>query len=291
MDILNCVMIRKNMELTMKKEPTLKKLITLGPAGTYSEIAAKKFIKELNIQAKIMYEPSIDFCFESFKTADYLVLPLENSIDGYIQRTLDLLNISNAFITHELKLPITFSLVSNETSIEDIETIYVQFKTRNQCQNFFFKYKHFKFVITDSNSQSLLLHQKNPKKTATVIPTHLVKSPHLLTINQLADDQFNQTRFILVDKQKFDHINEINLKALISLTPTLDKPGLLYHLLSYFTNLNINLKSIISRPKASTISAYEFFLEIDVTHKTLEQLIKTISALSNLNIKLLGVYK
>ncbi len=275
----------------MKKDKKVKKLITLGPSGTYSEIAAKKFIKQLNLQVKITYEPSIDYCFHGFKTADYLVLPIENSIDGYIQRTLDLLNISNAFIISELNLPITFSLVSNEASLEDIETVYVQFKTKNQCLDFFFHYKHLKFVITDSNSQSLALHLKNPKHTAAVIPSHLVKSFYQLTIHHIEDQLTNQTRFILIGKNQISPDLNIDYKALISLSPTIDKPGLLYHLLSYFTELNINLKSIISRPKMNTLNAYEFFLEVDVNGNTLDQLLKTIHQNKNLNMKLLGVYK
>src|SRR5690606_29877401 len=106
----------------------MKKLVTLGPAGTYAEIAAKAFIKNLKEDIKLSYEPSIDFCFEGFRESDYLVIPLENSIDGYIQRSLDLLLLHQASIIDEVNLPITFSLVSNEVSLDHVDTIYVQFK-------------------------------------------------------------------------------------------------------------------------------------------------------------------
>lgn len=269
----------------------MKTLVTLGPSGTYSEIAAKKLIKSLNLDVKLVFEPSIDFCFDRFKTADYLVLPLENSIDGYVQRTLDLLyQHKNYFINKELSIPITFSLVSSETSLNDVETIYVQFKTQNQCMNFFHQFKHFKYVITDSNSQSLNLHLKNPKKTAAVVPTHLVKQPHLLTIHHLEDQSTNQTRFVLIDKSLWDKKTEDPLKALLVLSPEVDKPGLLYNLLGHFASLNVNLSSIMSRPKKDKVGTYHFFLELNILSNNLDSLLDTLKKSTDLNIILLGVY-
>ncbi len=269
----------------------LKKLVTLGPSGTYSEIAAKKFINTLNLDAKLVFEPSIDFCFDRFKTADYLVLPLENSIDGYVQRTLDLLyDNKNYFINKELSIPITFSLVSSETSLDDVETIYVQFKTQNQCMNFFHQFKHFKYVITDSNSQSLNLHLKNPSKTAAVIPTHLVRKHHQLTINHIEDQSTNQTRFVLIDKSLWDKSQSAKMKVLLVLSPNVDKPGLLYNLLGHFAKLNINLSSIMSRPKKDKVGTYHFFLELNILSNNFDSLLETLKLSKDLNITLLGVY-
>ncbi|MBN3490307.1 ACT domain-containing protein [Acholeplasma equirhinis] len=269
----------------------MKKVVTLGPAGTYSEIATKKLLKVLNMDAKILFEPSIDFCFEKFKETDYLVLPLENSIDGYIQRTLDLLNSNeHYYINKELSIPITFSLVSNEVSMDEIETVYVQFKTQNQCLNFFHQFKHLKFVITDSNVQSLNLHLKNPKKTAAVVPTHLVSNKHQLVINHIEDELTNQTRFVLIEKKLWEERVEKNLKVLLVLSPNVDRPGLLYNLLGTFAKHNINLSSIMSRPKKDKIGTYHFFLELNLQSKNLKELLQTLKNSIDLNIKILGVY-
>lgn len=269
----------------------LKKVVTLGPAGTYSEIATKKLLKVLNMDAKILFEPSIDFCFEKFNETDYLVLPLENSIDGYIQRTLDLLNSNeHYYINKELSIPITFSLVSNEVSMDEIETVYVQFKTQNQCLNFLHQFKHLKFVITDSNVQSLNLHLKNPKKTAAVVPTHLVSNKHQLVINHIEDELTNQTRFVLIEKKLWEERVEKNLKVLLVLSPNVDRPGLLYNLLGTFAKHNINLSSIMSRPKKDKLGTYHFFLELNLQSKNLKELLSTLKNSIDLNIKILGVY-
>src|SRR5690554_7319519 len=93
----------------------MAKLMTLGTNLSYSDLASKQFIKQLNLDVTIYFEPSIDSAFHALKNAKYLVLPIENAIDGYIQRTLDLLYKHNFYITHVLELPVDFSLVSDET--------------------------------------------------------------------------------------------------------------------------------------------------------------------------------
>ncbi len=267
----------------------MKKLVTLGPAGTYAEIAAKNLVKQLGEDIKISYEPSIDFCFESFKNIDYLVVPLENSIDGYIQRSLDLLLQHPAYIIKEIVLPISFSLVSNEVSLDLIDTIYVQFKAKNQCLNFLHQFKNWKFIITDSNAESLALHLKNPGKTAAIVPSHLVRNDFSLVVNNLQDETTNQTRFILV-KHEIDKPQKKEYKAMIVMSPNIDKPGLLHHLLSLFANHQINLTSILSRPKRKNPGTYNFFLELKLEGTSFESLQSILKQANGLDIKLLGVY-
>ena len=77
----------------------MAKLITLGSNLNFSSISATKFIKALNLDVDVSYEHSIDSAFKALEGADYLVLPIENAIDGYIQRTLDLIYKYDYFIT------------------------------------------------------------------------------------------------------------------------------------------------------------------------------------------------
>lgn len=267
----------------------MKKLVTLGPAGTYAEIAAKAFIKNLKEDIKLSYEPSIDFCFEGFRKSDYLVIPLENSIDGYIQRSLDLLLLHQASIIDEVNLPITFSLVSNEVSLDHVDTIYVQFKAKNQCLNFLHQFKNWKYIITDSNAESLALHLKNPTKTAAIVPGHLVKNDFSLVINNLQDEASNQTRFVLI-KHQIEKPKKPTFKAMIVMSPNVDKPGLLHNLLGMFASHQINLTSILSRPKRKSPGTYHFFLELKLDSASFESLLSVINEAKGLDIKLLGVY-
>src|SRR5690554_2884378 len=152
----------------------MNKLITLGSPKNYSGIASIKINQLLNLNANILYEPSIDSAFKELKDANFLVLPIENDIDDYIQRTLDLLYKYDYFITNVLELPVRFSLVSEAQKLDDIDTVYVQFKAKNQCLDFLEKLTHVHYIITDSNDESLRLLLKNSQKSAAIVPTHFV---------------------------------------------------------------------------------------------------------------------
>ena len=178
----------------------MPKLITLGSPLNYSGLATNLFIKQLNLDVDVVFEPSIDSAFKALKGADYLVLPIENAIDGYIQRSLDLLYKYDYYITHMLSLTVDFSLVSNETSLDHIHTIYVQFKAKNQCLDFLETLPHVKYIITDSNTESLELHLNKSAGSAAIIPKHLIDKPFLLTIHNVHDQMLNHTRFALIEK-------------------------------------------------------------------------------------------
>jgi prephenate dehydratase len=268
----------------------MKKLITLGSRLSYSDLASKAIIHQLTLDAQIFFEPSIDSAFKTFKSADFLVLPIENAIDGYIQRTLDLLYKHNYFITNVIELPVDFSLVSNVTSLDEIQTVYVQFKAKNQCLDFLENLAHVKYITTDSNTESLdkMLLDKN--NSAAIIPKHLIQTHFLLTIHNIHDRKLNHTRFALIEKSITIPIIDKLIKAMLSITPKLDQIGLLYDLLKHFKNLDINLSSIISRPRMEKTSPYHFFLEIDTLPNQLDVLLKQLQLDNALDIKILGVY-
>ena len=122
-------------------------------------------------------------------------------------------------------------------SLDLVDTIYVQFKAKNQCLNFLESLPNVKYIITDSNSESLdklLNHELN---SAAIIPKHLIDRHFLLTIHNIHDDELNHTRFAFIEKRKIMPKHKIELKALLSIQPKIDKVGLLYNLLQHFKKL------------------------------------------------------
>ena len=266
------------------------KIHTLGPKGTYSEIASEQFKSKLTYNYEIILHPSIDHVFNQLNENDLLVLPFENRVDGYIQRTIDLIHQNNLYINSILSLNISFSFISNEKKINDIKNIYVQFKAKKQVLNFLSKYQGFNFIITESNSESLNLYLKNQSNSAVIIPSHLVLNDYNIVINNIEDIKDNMTKFVLVscDLKLTNHHK--SLKVFISLTPNDDKPGLLYDLLSDFKKLNINLSAIISRPRKDVINKYHFYLELDTYLKDFNNLKNILKNNKSLTTKILGVY-
>ncbi|WP_162164059.1 prephenate dehydratase [Acholeplasma hippikon] len=268
----------------------MKKIITLGPSGTYAEIASQKFNIDLSLSSLIEMENTIDQVFKKAYLGDYLVLPFDNSIDGYVQRTLDLLYESNYYITHVNELSIDFSLISNENSLENIKNVYVQFKAHAQCYNFLKNFSHFNYITTDSNTESLNRFTASPNESCTIIPTHLISSNFELIIHHVHDTLDNKTRFVLLENKLNIPDFEV-IKAYVVLSPNIDQPGLLHDILYSFKMLNINLTSIISRPKKNTSGKYNFFIELSFLRENYNDLINELEKNKNFSTKILGVYK
>ena len=265
----------------------MKDLAVLGPKGTYCDIATKKLNGEYNIK----YYPSI--LKTSLAVDDDVdgLLPFENSLDGFVMETLDNLIKLDYSIIEQVKLPITFSFVSN-CKIEDVKEVYVQFKAYGQCIHFFSE-NDFKINITESNISSLNELISSHQCCGAVVPTHVVENYRFNTvIDNVADSINNETRFIYVSKDKKYKLND-NLCASLSLTPLEDKPGVLFSILEMFNNYHFNLKAILSRPRKDEMGKYIFFIELELLKEEINKLNDLINTLNNdltINVKLLGIY-
>lgn len=99
------------------------------------------------------YYPTIDEVFNAVcnddgtGVCDIGIVPIENTLDGYVQRTLDLLLEKQVGILDEHMVPVQFALVANSHSVEDISTLYVQFKANLPVQKIYKFIKSYKYCI------------------------------------------------------------------------------------------------------------------------------------------------
>ena len=111
----------------------MKSIATLGPTNTYSELAARLLAKQINEACEIKLFPSFGKAYGAIGTdCLYGLFPIENMTEGYVSKVLDLLVHTEFSITHELLLPIQFSLAANCSSFDDIKTLYAQFVAQSQ---------------------------------------------------------------------------------------------------------------------------------------------------------------
>lgn len=115
----------------------MENLAVLGPEGTFSDSASKAYLTQNNLDLHRLYYPTVDDVFHAVgKTCGYGIVPVENTLDGYVQRSLDLLLEMDIHIIQEIAVPVQFSLIANTDRLQDINTLYVQFKTNGQCREF-----------------------------------------------------------------------------------------------------------------------------------------------------------
>lgn len=276
----------------------MRKIATLGPAGTFCEIAAKKYNDEKDFDGSIIFYPTISKAFKAVgKECELGIVPIENTLDGYVQPTLELLSKTNLSIIGEVTVPIQFSFVGNCSNISEIKKIYVQFKTQGQCCEFLETFEdNVKIITTESNAQSFISAKYGNAHEAAIVPNHMLKAEFRLPyeLENVTDSKENETRFIVVSEKilECDYPSVNNYKTSLIIIQTEDKPGSLAAILNEFACRNINLMSILSHPNKETLGKYHFFIDIEGNYfidNNVKDAVNNIS--KNNKVRMLGVYE
>jgi len=272
----------------------MKKIAVLGPEGTYSDIAAKKYLEGITEKYEIEYYPTIIRTAKAVKNDTIAIIPFENTLDGFVMESMDSIIQSNLRVISQVKLDIDFAFVTNARDVKDVKNCYVQFKAKGQCLEFLNSYD-FTITQTQSNMESYSIVRESKDETiAAIIPMHSVIEGEFNTvIPHVADSQSNETRFFIVTKNKNLDIPSGNLCGSIVVTQKLDRPGMLFDVLKEFHNLDINLISIMSRPMKTEMGKYRFYIECSLNNEKLFNLTKlTNNFISNdFDVQILGIYK
>jgi prephenate dehydratase len=263
----------------------------LGPSGSYAEEAASK------IQGKLVAFDSIMEVLDAVEhdIVDMGVVPIENSIEGPVGVTLDLLaHDYDLKIRNEIILPISHNLLLNEeSSIKDIKIVYSHAQALSQCRKFI-ENMGAKPVATPSTSAAAEIVKD--KKNAAAIGASKAAQIYGLKIaaENIQDFENNLTRFVVISKE--DHAITGHDKTSVVFSLIEDKPGGLYDVLGEFAKMNINLTKIESRPSKKKLGNYIFFIDFeghredDEVRNILNQIkINTIKTKISY-IKLLGSY-
>lgn len=245
----------------------MTKMAILGPPGTFSDYAAKKFMSERGSSYHALYSPTINSVLSCIGTdCEFGILPIENLSEGFISAVLDRLLSDDLRIAGEVILPIQFSLVSKENSLADVNRVFVQFFAKGQCSKYLESLDVKNMVTTESNMESLHLALSELNNTAAVVPKNSFDPKWFpLVIENITDHENNQTRFIVLatSKHKVECKVNCDYKTSMVLVDENDYPGFLGDVLAAFSSRSINLTSIISRPSRQAFGKYHFYIDFD----------------------------
>ena len=242
-----------------------------------------------------VYFPTIDEALHSVgKTCDLGIIPIENTLDGYVQRTIDLLSEEDVHILNELTIPVQFSLLANVEKKEDIKRLFVQFKANGQCRHFIDTLSGISIVSTESNMESFYKLESGVEGDAAIVPIYIGDAADgRLRIDNVTDAISNFTRFVIIAPGKTEEniCEGKGFKATIYIMPETDRPGMLFEILSGFYEKGNNLVSIISRPTRKEMGTYNFFIEVKSGYEKSEALETVLDKLrESYGIKLFGIY-
>ncbi|HEY1230514.1 MAG TPA: chorismate mutase, partial [Ramlibacter sp.] len=170
----------------------------LGPAGTFSEQAALQFFG-----SSIEHVPCVSFdevCQAATAgTADFGVVPVENSTEGVVTRSLDLLLQSPLHIVGEISLLVRHHLLRKERSLDGIQAVLAHPQALAQCQGWLSK--HLPDVerrAVASNAEGARLAATNPAWAAIAGERAGTEFGLHIAAHAIQDDAFNRTRFAVI---------------------------------------------------------------------------------------------
>ncbi len=271
---------------------SIKKILFLGPKGTYSQFATEKFKEKLGLCQEFEPVSTITKIIDIIDTDHKLaaILPIENSIEGIVRATLDGLFSAknNVKIQAQTQILIQNCLISYSKK-EEITHIISHPQPLSQCQNYISANFSKDIVLEGASSTAaatISLKEKG-KGWASIGNEYCAKMLGIPILDKnINDNKDNQTRFVLVSRADFNFTNKTRTSLVFS---TKQEPGALVKALEVFKKYNLNLIYIESRPSKRVLGEYNFFVDID---KSLEELNEALIDLDKVTqyYKILGSY-
>lgn len=243
-----CLALQKPMEIAF-----------LGPTGTFSQIAAKK---HFGFSLHEVFCENIPGIFQAVNDgkANYGVVPIENSIGGLVDITLNQFIDSSLTICGEVTIEVKQCLLSNTTA-EQIHKIYSHQQSLLQCETWLMKnYPKAELIGVASNSQGAKRAAEEPN-AAAIAGEHCAELYHLKVIaKDIENNSNNYTRFLIIGQHQPKKSGDDRTTLLIKVQ---DAPGTLEKLINPLAKNSINITMIRSKPANTDLSAYYFFLDLD----------------------------
>ncbi|MDD5160434.1 MAG: prephenate dehydratase [Sulfuricurvum sp.] len=247
--------VARNLELP-------ERIAYLGPEGSFTHQAAES---RFGAMSDYLSLGSIEAVFKTLEAgrAKFGVVPIENSRDGVVGETLDLLGKSSVKIVAELYMPIHMAFATKSEKIQDIKRIYSKDKGFGQCREFLQEHglSTIEHIPVESTAKAAILASKDPEAAAICshIAAKLYGVPTLF--ENIEDAHNNATRFFILSDFKNGISGEDKTSILVRLKDA-QKAGALVHFLEDFNNAEINLSKIESRPSRDNDGfGYWFFID------------------------------
>jgi len=236
----------------------------LGPAGTFSEQAAVQFFG-----SSIEHVPCVSFdeVFQAAAagTAQFGVVPVENSTEGVVTRSLDLLLTSPLHIVGEISLLVRHHLLrKGEGSLQGIEAVLAHPQALAQCQGWLSKHlPEAERRAVSSNAEGARLAATNPAWAAIASDRAGTEFGLHIAAHAIQDDAFNRTRFAVVCLPQTLAAPQASGKDCVSLVVSVpNRPGAVHDILVPLKQHGVSMTRFESRPARS--GQWEYFFYIDV---------------------------
>ncbi|MDD5561431.1 MAG: prephenate dehydratase [Candidatus Omnitrophica bacterium] len=277
---------REIMSASLALEKLLR-IAYMGPQASFSNLAA---LKRFGSQMSFIACATIPDVFLEVErgAADYGVVPVENSIEGAVTHTLDMLVDSELKICSQVILNVSHNLLANCPK-DKIRKIYSNPQVFGQCRIWLQKnLPNSELADVSSTTRAAELAKKD--KNSAAIASLLASKTYGLKVlaSGIQDSLRNITRFLVVGKNVAARTGHDKTSLLFSIK---DRVGALYEMLLPFRKYGVNLTKIESRPSKKKAWEYYFFVDI-LGHQDDDKVKKALNELEHkcTYLKILGSY-
>jgi chorismate mutase/prephenate dehydratase len=262
----------------------------LGPEGTFSEQAVRKHFGQA-IEA--LPFASVDDAFRRCESgaAQFAVVPVENSSEGAVGRTLDLLVTTPLKICGEIELRIQQNLLSKAEKVSAIRKIYSHSQSLAQCNSWLAQnLPAAERIPVASNAEAA--QRAAREEGAAAIAGEAAAGRYGLAVlaRSIEDDPNNTTRFLVLGKLEPEPTGRDRTSLVMSAE---NKPGAVHALLTPLAEHRVSMTRIESRPLRTRASLWEYFFFIDLEgHQKDAAVARALAALREKApfVKVLGSY-
>ena len=237
----------------------------LGPAGTFTEAALLKISAS---DDQLIAYANVTAALDAVRKgeANKALVPIENSVEGVVARTLDELASGEPLvITAETTLPVTFSLMTLENKDpKDIKSIATHPHAESQCRSFIAKNYPNAQVIETASTAAAAKGLSKGDYDAAIGAAIAAKNYQLKIIAEDIGDNTNAvTRFVVVEKPGKSPAATGKDRTSLAVFIAIDHAGALLEILNEFAKHQVNLSFIQSRPTGSQLGHYHFIIDAE----------------------------
>lgn len=232
----------------------------LGPLGTFSESAA---VKHFGHAARLAPQGTIDDVFREVEAghAHYGVAPVENSTEGAVGRTLDLLLGSSLKICGEVVLRIHQHLMTRETELGRITKVYSHAQSLAQCHEWLNRsLPGVPRISVGSNAEAARLASLELGAAAIAGEAASARYDLPRLAENIEDEPNNTTRFLVLGRHDAGRTGADKTSLIMSAA---NRPGAVHELLAPLAEAGVSMNRLESRPARAALWEYVFYVDIE----------------------------
>jgi chorismate mutase / prephenate dehydratase len=233
----------------------------LGPAGTFSELAAKKHFGE---GAALRPQSSIDEVYRSVESnaSDFGVIPVENSTEGAVGRSLDLMPQTPLKTCGEVLVRIHHHLMATDTlPYANVQKVFSHGQSLAQCHEWLNTHlPKAERIAVASNAEAARRCSLEPFTAAVAGEMAAAHYGLTLLASNIEDEPNNTTRFLVLGTYEPKPTGKDKTSLVLSAA---NRSGAVYEMLTPFANRGVSMSKFESRPSKLAVWEYLFFVDIE----------------------------